>query len=117
MTLFTKRECVLCDRLKKQFDLSTMKVKVEVLDGDNADSLAHLAWHSLVDTARKTLPLLVLDDSSHVQDFAHIENELISRATLHGVDSKATVHQHPACDSDSCNLNAISEGIPRSSES
>lgn len=106
MTLFTKRECVLCDRLKKQFDLSAMKVREEVLDGDNADSLAHLAWHGLVDTARKTLPLLVLDDSSHLQDFAHIENELIARAALYEKGHKASVHQHPACDSENCSMNS-----------
>ncbi|MBU1709391.1 MAG: hypothetical protein KKE17_05225 [Proteobacteria bacterium] len=117
MTLFTKRECVLCDRLKKQFDLSAMKVQVEVLDGDNADSLAHLAWHGLVDTARKTLPLLILDDSSNVQDFVHIEMELSARAALYGVGHKTPVQQHQSCDAGSCCLNTVSAGMPRSSGS
>jgi len=72
MTLFTKRNCTLCDQLKERFELAAMDVTVEVLDMNSPGALAHLAWHSLVDTARRTLPLLVLDDSSAVSDYANI---------------------------------------------
>ena len=85
MTLFTKPLCSRCDQLKEKFDLSAMQVQVEVLDNHNADSLAHLAWHGLVETARKTLPILVLDDSSAIDDFSGIENQLIARAEQFGL--------------------------------
>ena len=69
MTLFTKDDCVLCAQLKKQFDLSAMDVQVEVLGNNDAGALAHLAWHGLVEKARKGLPILVLDDSSALHEF------------------------------------------------
>jgi hypothetical protein len=84
MTLFTTNDCRLCELLKSKFDLSALQVKVEVLDGHNAGALAHLAWHGLVEAARKSLPLLVLDDSSSVADFALIDHQLTLRAENHG---------------------------------
>lgn len=85
MTLFTKPDCTLCEQLKTQFDLAAMQVNVEVLDAENAAPLAHLAWHGLVEAARKTLPILVLDDSSNVADYAVIEKQLLARANAYGV--------------------------------
>ncbi len=85
MTLFTKRNCTLCDQLKERFDLAAMDVNVEVLDMNSPGALAHLAWHSLVDTARRALPLLVLDDSSAEADYANIEHLLAARAGQYGV--------------------------------
>ncbi len=104
MTLFTKNDCRLCDQLKKSFDLAAMGVAVEVLDGSNAAALAHLAWHGLVETARKTLPLLVLDDSSTVADFRHIEEHLLRRAAQYGVAATAAGRGAEACVSGSCAL-------------
>lgn len=103
MTLFTKEDCVLCDQLKKRFDLTAMDVNVEVLNADSSRALAHLAWHSLVETARKTLPLLVLDDSSTVADFPNIEKHLNSRAKKYGMGGR---HQfaHAKCDNGKCAL-------------
>ncbi len=104
MTLFTKKECNLCEQLKQKFDLGAMQVNIEVLDNDNADSLAHLAWHGLVETARKTLPILVLDDSSNIDEFNRIEKQLIDRATKYGVKAKKVDPHERSCDSGSCTM-------------
>ncbi len=104
MTLFTKEDCVLCDRLKGRFDLAAMDVVVEVLDDRNSGALAHLAWHSLVETARKTLPVLVLDDCTSVAEFSVIERHLAQRASAYGV----AFHVAAAgvnCEGDSCSFN------------
>lgn len=66
MTLFTKENCSKCDFVKKHVDLERLGVKVEVLGPENPDALAHLAWHGLVNMAEKQLPILVLDDMSHI---------------------------------------------------
>ncbi len=103
MTLFTTDDCVLCTQLKKQFDLSAMEVRVEVLGDNDAGALAHLAWHGLVERARKGLPILVLDDSSALHEFPHIENHLLDRAARCGI----AVQRHgkqAGCDSGSCAL-------------
>lgn len=105
MTLFTKPECKLCEQLKSRFDLEAMQVHVEVLDTGDAGALAHLAWHGLVEAARKTLPLLVLDDSSTVDDFSGIEKQLITRADLFGIRYKGSTIVMPMCDTGTCTLN------------
>ena len=104
MTLFTKRNCTLCDQLKEQFDLTAMDVTVEVLDMNSPGALAHLAWHSLVDTARRTLPLLVLDDSSAVSDYSNIEHLLAARAGQYGVRYVKTDNS-TGCESGVCMIN------------
>lgn len=104
MTLFTKKNCVLCGLLKSRFDLSAMQVNVEVLDDNNPEALAHLAWHSLVETARKTLPVLVLDDSSTVADFNNIEHHLALRAGQYGISFKVD-HSGKGCETGSCAIN------------
>lgn len=68
MTLFTKEDCRKCDNIKKAFDLNRMGIRVEVITPDDPDVLAHLAWHELVDLVDQgVLPILVLDDSSHIK--------------------------------------------------
>lgn len=103
MTLFTKDDCDLCVKLKKQFDLSAMDVHVEVLGNNDAGALAHLAWHGLVERARKALPILVLDDSSALHEFVHIESHLLDRAARCGVVAKGAGKQ-AGCESGSCAL-------------
>ncbi|MFH1060973.1 MAG: hypothetical protein V1797_20100 [Pseudomonadota bacterium] len=76
MTLFTKPGCEKCDYIKDRFDLKSMGVALEVLAPDNADALAHLAWHELVDVAERELPILVLDDSSHLAGAIKIKTYL-----------------------------------------
>ena len=66
MTLFTKTGCQKCDYIKEQFHLDELGVKIEELNPDNSHALAHLAWHELVDKAKKELPILVLDDNSAI---------------------------------------------------
>lgn len=105
MTLFTKLDCRLCEELKKKFDLAAMQVKVEILDNNDAGALAHLAWHGLVDSARKNLPLLVLDDCSAVADYATIEQHLITTATQRGIRYRGLEIKAPACKDGSCAMN------------
>jgi len=105
MTLFTKLDCRLCDQLKKKFDLAAMQVKVEILDNNDAGALAHLAWHGLVDSARKTLPLLVLDDCSAVTDYRIIEEHLISTAERRGISYRGVGINAPVCEDGSCAMN------------
>jgi hypothetical protein len=76
MTLFTKENCSKCDFVKKHVDLDGMGVRVEVLGPENPDALAHLAWHGLVKVAEKALPILVLDDSSHIAGAIPIKSYL-----------------------------------------
>lgn len=68
MTLFTKAGCKKCDYLKGKVDFQALGIRVEELGPDNPDVLAHLAWHGLVAAAERHLPILVLDDSSHISD-------------------------------------------------
>jgi hypothetical protein len=105
MTLFTKLDCRLCEQLKKKFDLKAMQVQVEVLDNNDAGALAHLAWHGLVDSARKTLPLLVLDDCSAVTDFNIIEEHLLTVAEHRGIRYRGLESNGPVCEGGSCAMN------------
>jgi hypothetical protein len=76
MTLFTKSLCSACQEIKREFDLKTLGVEVEELGPENPEALAHLAWHELVETAEKTLPILVLNDSSAISDTKEIRRYL-----------------------------------------
>ena len=68
MTLFTKEDCGKCDNIKRTFDLKKLGIEVEVIKQDDSDVLAHLAWHELIELVeRGALPILVLDDSSHIK--------------------------------------------------
>lgn len=66
MTLFTKVNCQKCHYVKDKFNLNSLGIREEILADDNPEALAHLAWHELVETAQKELPILVLDDSSAI---------------------------------------------------
>jgi hypothetical protein len=83
MTLFTKSLCSACQDIKKEFDLEALGIEVEELGPDNADALAHLAWHELVETAEKSLPILVLNDSSAIADTSKIKLYLTKIITRH----------------------------------
>lgn len=76
MTLFTKENCSKCEFVKKHVDLGGLGVSIEVLGPENADALAHLAWHGLVSVAEKQLPILVLDDSSWISGAIPIKGYL-----------------------------------------
>lgn len=68
MTLFTKEDCKKCDNIKNAFDLEHMGINIEVITAEDPDILAHLAWHELVDLVDMgALPILVLDDGSHIK--------------------------------------------------
>ncbi len=79
MTLFTKADCQKCHYIKAHFDLLTLGIKEEVLGEDNAEALAHLAWHEMVDTAQRELPILILDDGSAVVGALPIKKYLSGR--------------------------------------
>lgn len=76
MTLFTKPGCEKCHYITDHFDLSGLGVAEEILSKDNPDALAHLAWHELVEVAERELPILVLDDSSHIAGAIKIKSYL-----------------------------------------
>jgi hypothetical protein len=79
MTLFTKADCQKCHYIKDHFNLSSLGIQEEILGADNADALAHLAWHELVEVAQKELPILILDDSSAVVGAIPIKKYLSSQ--------------------------------------
>jgi hypothetical protein len=83
MTLFTKNLCSACQGIKKEFDLKALGIEVEELGPENPGALAHLAWHELVETAEKSLPILVLDDSSALSDVDQIRGFLWKVVTTH----------------------------------
>ena len=88
MTLFTKDGCAKCEYVKKSVDLKRLGVRVEILSPDNADSLAHLAWHELVTVAETQLPILVLDDNSALTGAIRIKNHLAAmrdQPSAHGM--------------------------------
>ncbi len=76
MTLFTKPGCEKCHYITDRFDLASLGVAEENLAPDNPDALAHLAWHELVEEAERALPILVLDDSSHISGAIKIKSYL-----------------------------------------
>lgn len=76
MTLFTKPGCEKCHYITDKFDLASLGVAEENLAPDNPDALAHLAWHELVEEAERSLPILVLDDSSHISGAIKIKSYL-----------------------------------------
>ena len=68
MRLYTKEDCIKCDNIKGAFDLERMGIGVEVITRDDPDVLADLAWFELVDLVETgALPILVLDDGSHIK--------------------------------------------------
>ncbi|MBU2547521.1 MAG: hypothetical protein KKB20_03835 [Proteobacteria bacterium] len=82
MTLFTKHDCLKCDNIKNAFDLNGMGIKIEVITEDDPDVLAHLAWHELVDLVEQgALPILVLDDCTHIKYEVPIRRFLENRLT------------------------------------
>ena len=76
MTLFTKPGCEKCHYITDKFDVAALGITIDVLSPDNPEALAHLAWHELVDVAEKELPILVLDDSSHIAGAIKIKTYL-----------------------------------------
>lgn len=83
MTLFTKSLCSACQEIRQEFDLNALGIAVEELGPDNPGALAHLAWHELVETAEKGLPILVLDDSSAILEVDRIRGYLSGITTAH----------------------------------
>ena len=68
MTLYTKEDCVKCDNVKKSFDLKKLGVKVRMIQPDDPEILADLAWYELLDLVEQgALPILVLEDGSHIK--------------------------------------------------
>jgi arsenate reductase-like glutaredoxin family protein len=83
MTLFTKSLCSACQEIKKEFDLDALGISVEEIGPDNPDALANLAWYELVEMAEKSLPILVLSDSSAITDSGGIRGYLANIVTRH----------------------------------
>lgn len=68
MTLFTKEDCRKCDNIKETFDLQEMGIDIRVITQDDPVILADLAWFELIDAVEQgALPILVLEDGSHIK--------------------------------------------------
>ena len=76
MILFTKPDCEKCHYITDKFDLNSLGIAQRVLTHDDADALAALAWYELVDVAEKEMPILVLEDSSHIAGAIKIKSYL-----------------------------------------
>jgi hypothetical protein len=83
MTLFTKSLCSACQDIKKEFDLDALGISVEEIGPENPEALANLAWYELVEMAEKSLPILVLSDSSAITDSGGIRGYLANIVTRH----------------------------------
>lgn len=81
MTLFTKPGCEKCHFITERFDLNALNIRIDHLDESNAEALAHLAWHELVEVAERELPILVLDDMSHISGAIKIKAYLTELIT------------------------------------
>jgi hypothetical protein len=96
MTLFVRKNCLLCDQLITNFNLSGMDVFLETMDEESAEILESIAWHTLIETSGPPLPLLVLDDATTVTEISEIRRHLEARAKLHQVDKHDSwYHHHP----------------------
>lgn len=89
MILFTKLNCDKCTWVKKEVGLdrlNALEVKIEVLpdkitlDTDIAryvESVAHAAYHEIIGTAEKMLPILVVNDTKIITGAIKIKNYLM----------------------------------------
>jgi hypothetical protein len=97
MTLFTKEDCQKCESIKRDFDLKKLGIRVEIIRPDDAEVLAHLAWHELVELVEKgALPILVLDDSTHIAYELpvrrHIEKHVLPKYDRKGDETAHAAH-------------------------
>ena len=70
MTLYTKQDCVKCDKIKQRFDLSKLGIEVRQIIQDDPEVLADLAWHELLDHVEQgALPILLLNDGSVINHY------------------------------------------------
>jgi len=77
MKLFTKPGCEKCDWVKANMPEGVAVATHDIL---TADGLAELAFHELVSTAEKQLPILRLRDGSIVTGAVQIRRELSGTA-------------------------------------
>jgi hypothetical protein len=98
MTLFTKNGCVKCDLIKYEFRLQQLGIRIEELSIENPSALAHLAWHELVEVAKKELPILVLDDMSSICGVIPIRRYLLEQ------NSPVSTEEHSLECTSSCTL-------------
>jgi hypothetical protein len=77
MKLFTKPGCGKCDWVKANMPEGLAIATHDIL---TADGLAELAFHELVSTAEKHLPILRLRDGSIVTGAVQIRRELAGTA-------------------------------------
>jgi len=103
--LFTKTDCEKCEGLKHLLAFEPTiyhHLDVVTLDSDNADALSTLAYHSLVQVAEKSLPILLTRDLQIVIDMNRIAELLgIPISEEAGID-EASSH---ICADDACGLN------------
>ena len=76
MKLFTKPGCEKCDWVKANLPAGAAVATHDIL---TAEGLAELAFHELVATAEKQLPILRLRDGEIVTGAIRIRNEITAR--------------------------------------
>jgi hypothetical protein len=76
MKLFTKPGCEKCDWVKANLPEGAAVTTHDIL---TAEGLAELAFHELVTTAEKQLPILRLRDGEIVTGAIQIRNEITAR--------------------------------------
>jgi hypothetical protein len=74
MKLFTKPGCEKCDWVKANLPEGATVATHDIL---TAEGLAELAYHELVATAEKQLPILRLRDGSVVTGAVQIRNRIV----------------------------------------
>lgn len=77
MKLFTKPGCEKCDWVKANLPEGVTVATHDIL---TAEGLAELAYHELVATAEKQLPILRMKDGRVVTGAIQIKNELTASA-------------------------------------
>ncbi len=76
MLLFTQQKCPACKQIKELFPLKRLGIEEVVVDGEDHKILSLLAWHGLIDMAKKSLPILVTKEGMILTGSKKIERYL-----------------------------------------
>jgi len=102
MKLFTTIKCPKCHKIKSIFNLEALGIKEYMLTDTNVDALTELAWHGLIDQARKSLPILVDDYGNIITDIKRI-TEMIAKRSIE-VLAELNNASKIVCEGDVCRL-------------
>lgn len=80
MIFFTSLKCGRCRDIHDVFNIEALDIEEVILTEENAEGLAELAWHGLVEEAGRSLPIIIDDEGRAHTDLAEIVDALASRA-------------------------------------